>query len=81
LFDTGKDWPEPGPNEPSAWTAAVESLLRSGDRLAQAIEQFTDERLRDTVPGRDYDFYYLFHGIVQHSLYHGGQIAMLRRAV
>jgi len=28
LFDTGKDWPEPGPDDPSAWTAAVESLLR-----------------------------------------------------
>jgi hypothetical protein len=28
-----------------------------------------------------YDFYYLFHGIVQHSLYHGGQIAMLKKAV
>ena len=40
-----------------------------------------DARLQDTVPGRQYDFYYLFHGIVQHSLYHGGQIAMLKKAM
>jgi hypothetical protein len=38
------------------------------------------ERLLATVPGREYDFYYLFHGIVQHSLYHAGQIALLGTA-
>jgi hypothetical protein len=26
-------------------------------------------------------FYYLLHGIVQHGLYHAGQIAILNRAV
>jgi len=49
--------------------------------LAAAIEDFDDAKLQDTVPGRQYDFYYLFHGIVQHSLYHGGQIAMLKKAL
>ena len=48
---------------------------------ALSIEGFGDSRLKDIVPGRQYDFYFLFHGIVQHSLYHGGQIAMLKRAV
>ena len=58
----------------------VERLFENAKRLAQAIEFFTDDRLKEAVPGREYDFYYLFHGIVQHSLYHGGQISMLRRA-
>ena len=48
--------------------------------VIQAIEKFGDERLQETVPGRKYDYYYLFHGIVQHSLYHGGQIALLKKA-
>jgi hypothetical protein len=30
--------------------------------------------------GREYDSYYLFLVIVQHSLYHTGQIAILRSA-
>jgi hypothetical protein len=80
LYGTEKDWlaaDEGG----TAWTAATNHLLQTGERLAQAVEEFTDARLKDIVPGREYDFYYLFHGIVQHSLYHGGQIAMLRRAV
>jgi hypothetical protein len=81
LFGTEKDWPRVGNATAEARAGATDRLFQSGERLAQAIERFTDARLQDTVPGRDYDFYYLFHGIVQHSLYHGGQIAMLKRAV
>jgi hypothetical protein len=80
LFGTERDWPEAGAVGAAAWTATVARLFQSCDRLAHAIEQFGDLRLQETVPGRDYDFYYLFHGIVQHSLYHGGQIAMVKKA-
>jgi hypothetical protein len=81
LFGTEKDWPKAEPNSAAAWTGATDRLFQNAARLADAIGQFTDSRLQDTVPGRDYDFYYLFHGIVQHSLYHAGQIAMLKSAV
>jgi len=81
LFGTERDWPEVADSNAAAWAGATDSLFQSGDRLARAIDRFTDVRLQDTVPGRDYDFYYLLHGIVQHSLYHGGQIAMLKRAL
>ena len=81
LFDAGRDWPKAGEGGAAGWTGAVDRLFHAGDRLAHGIERFTDLRLHDTVPGREYNFYYLFHGIVQHSLYHGGQIAMLKRAV
>ena len=81
LYGTEKDWPSVEDRSLSAWTQTIEHLLATGERLAEAIGRFDDARLKDIVPGRDYDFYYLFHGIVQHSLYHGGQIAMLKRAL
>jgi hypothetical protein len=81
LFGTEKDWPGVTDSSATQWNEAVDRLHRSADRLGDAITQFTDAQLQDTVLGRDYDFYYLFHGIVQHSLYHGGQIAMLKKAV
>jgi hypothetical protein len=65
----------------AAWTEATGHLFQTGERLALAIESFGDTRLEDIVPGRRYDFYHLLHGVVQHSLYHGGQIAMLKRVV
>jgi hypothetical protein len=79
LYRTEEDWPAVGDSSPMAWAGATDGLFQNSERLAQAIEGFADVRLPDTVPGRQYDFYYLFHGIVQHSLYHAGQIAMLTR--
>jgi hypothetical protein len=79
LYGTEKDWPA-GADDAVAWADVVNRLFQSGEQLAHAIEGFSDARLQETVPGRTYDFYYLFHGIVQHSLYHGGQIALLSKA-
>jgi len=80
VHGTERDWPGLRDDSAAAWSAAQDQLFQNAERLAHAIEQFDDAKLQDTVPGRQYDFYYLFHGIVQHSLYHGGQIAMLKKA-
>jgi hypothetical protein len=76
-----QNWPLIPDTSAAAWKSAVEDTLRAGSELAGAIEQFGDERLGDTVPGRAYGFYNLFHGIVQHSLYHAGQIAILKKGL
>jgi hypothetical protein len=81
LYSTAKDWPAVRDDSEAAWLTAKDRLFENAERLAQAVEGFDDAKLQNTVPGRQYDFYYLFHGIVQHSLYHGGQIAMLKKAV
>ena len=57
------------------------SVFATNEEMAQAIEGFDDARLAETVPGRNYDFYQLLHGMTQHALYHGGQIALLKKAV
>ena len=74
-----QNWPLIREVDAAGWKAAVENTLRAGNELAAAIEHFGDERLGERVPGRDYGFYNLFHGIVQHSLYHAGQIAILKK--
>jgi DinB superfamily len=76
-----KDWPAVHDASSSHWEAAVSHMFASGEALSLAMGQFGDDRLAETVPGRRYDFYYLFHGVVQHSLYHGGQIALLKKAI
>lgn len=81
LYGTEKDWPAPTADSAEAWFDSQDKLFEDAEKLAQAIEKFEDAKLRDTVPGRSYDFYYLFQGIVQHSLYHGGQIAILKKAI
>ena len=41
---------------------------------------FDPRRLDDTVQGKNYSFYVMAHGVVQHDLYHAGQIALLKKA-
>lgn len=67
----------------AAWKKAVEHLAKTHSRLVETVAAFPEARLHDQVPGKTgdfYDFYYLFSGIVQHELYHAGQIALLKKA-
>jgi uncharacterized damage-inducible protein DinB len=63
-----------------AWRRAVTEAKRTHDTLVKTVGTLPDSRLRDQVPGKDYDFYHLLHGVVQHELYHAGQIAILKKA-
>ncbi len=70
----------PEPTE-AAWREALEHTKRTHDALVKTVAALPDQRLRDRVPGKRYDFYYMLHGLVQHELYHAGQIAILKKTV
>ena len=75
-----EDWPSmPAPNE-TAWQAAIGDLRRARDELRRAMLAFDATRLGAVVQGKTYSFYVMLHGVVQHDLYHAGQIAVLRKA-
>ena len=66
----------------AAWREAIEYAKHTHNELVKAVAAFPDSRLREQVPGKteDYnDFFYMFSGIVQHELYHAGQIALLKK--
>jgi uncharacterized damage-inducible protein DinB len=67
----------------AAWRAALELLRNTHDDLVKAVSEFSDDRLQEQVPGKRepyYNYYYMFSGIVQHELYHAGQIMILKKA-
>ncbi|MFZ0814954.1 MAG: DinB family protein [Candidatus Sulfotelmatobacter sp.] len=68
----------PKPTE-AAWRKAVAETKRAHDVLVKTVEGLPESRLRERVPGKKYDFYHLLHGVVQHELYHAGQIAILKK--
>lgn len=80
MVNTALDWPAVSDRSEVAWKQATEDLFKGAEELARAIEMLPDEKLQETVPGGEYNFYHLLHGIVQHSLYHAGQIAVLKKA-
>jgi len=66
----------------AAWRKAVEHLKHTHDELVKAVAAFPDSRLQEQVPGKTEkyrNFFYMFSGIVQHELYHAGQIALLKK--
>jgi uncharacterized damage-inducible protein DinB len=73
------DWPPVADTSEAAWRQAIENLTHSKQKLHRAISQLDDERLSDPVPGKDYSIYVLLHGVIQHNLYHAGQIAILKK--
>ena len=67
----------------AAWRQAIESAKNTHNELIKAVAAFPDSRLHGQVPGKTesyYNYFYMFSGIVQHELYHAGQIALLKKA-
>jgi uncharacterized damage-inducible protein DinB len=66
----------------AAWRESVEQLKRTHEQLVKTVAAFPDSRLAKQVPGKKatyHNFFYMFSGIVQHELYHAGQIALLKK--
>jgi uncharacterized damage-inducible protein DinB len=67
----------------AAWRTALDEVRRIHTELLSAVSALPDSRLGEMVPGKQgahYTFYYMLHGVVQHELYHAGQIALLKKA-
>lgn len=63
-----------------AWQTTLQSLNRSNQELRDAIKRIDDSQLDEIVPGMIYSNYAMLHGVIQHDLYHAGQIALLKKA-
>ena len=66
----------------TAWRKALADVRRVHEKLVEAVSFLPDSQLDEKVPGKEgahYTFYYMLHGVLQHELYHAGQIALLKK--
>ena len=75
-----EDWPPVIDNSESAWKQTIQGLKDGHKKLADRIATLTDADLPNKVPGRDHSVYKTLHGLIQHNLYHAGQIAILKKS-
>lgn len=70
------------PSRPSAraWARARQGLTAAHAQLADTVAALTDDALSATVRNRTYTVGAMIDGVIEHTTYHGGQIALLRRA-
>ena len=76
-----KDWPPVPAPSPSAWRQTVEQIGSAYDALATHLEWMKPEDLQRIVPGRDYTVETMVRGVIEHGVYHAGQVAILKKAL
>ncbi|MFN2578909.1 MAG: DinB family protein [Pyrinomonadaceae bacterium] len=76
-----EDWPPPEENSEAAWEQAKEAFNRGHQALVAAIARTPESSLDVPVFEGMSTFYVTLHGLIQHDLYHAGQIAVLKKAL
>jgi uncharacterized damage-inducible protein DinB len=76
-----EDWPSVKDRSGEAWRDTVERMKAAHRELAADVAALDDSRLIGRVPGREHNILAMIHGVVEHDAYHGGQIAILKRAL
>lgn len=73
------DWPAVLGATEADWQQDLKTLADVNAALVAAVREFPVERLEELVPEKEFNYYFMLHGIVAHNIYHAGQIAALKR--
>ena len=81
------DWPAVTDTSERGWSETLALLERGHRELTETVARLSDDRLeqtlgqeRDRPTGGGVSVYTTIHGIIQHTAYHTGQIALLKKA-
>lgn len=77
-MNSNKDWTETNINTELEWGELLNKLISTQKKIIETLEeQVSKDYLNEKVSGHDYCFEYLLNGIIQHDIYHLGQIGIL----
>jgi uncharacterized damage-inducible protein DinB len=65
----------------AAWAEARERLDRAHTDLQHMLETFGSDVLDRRVADKGYTVGFMLHGAIQHTLYHAGQVAILKKTM
>jgi uncharacterized damage-inducible protein DinB len=74
-----EDWPPVGEITEHAWKNVLNRLKLNHVALEEVVVRLDEAKLQEIVPGTPYNVYFLLHGVIQHDLYHAGQMALLKK--
>jgi uncharacterized damage-inducible protein DinB len=75
------DWPPADDTSEAAWEQAKAALDRGHEAFREAITRVDESRLDEPILEGMSTVCVTLHGVIQHDLYHAGQIAMLKKAL
>ena len=74
-----EDWPQVTDTSCEAWEEALRNLRTEYELLREEVLRWRGRDLDEATEGQRYTVYEMLHGVVQHNLYHAGQIALLKK--
>jgi uncharacterized damage-inducible protein DinB len=84
----GGDWPNPGTPDEQKWQQLINSFKLANVTLGGMIEDFPEDKWdaptndkRNRELGTGVSYRALTEGLIQHHVYHSGQLALLNRIV
>lgn len=79
IYNTEEDWSPDEDMSEEAWAAARRKLTETYVALREAVLALDDAGLDEPIFPNMSTRYVSLHGAVQHTLYHAGQIALVRK--
>ena len=76
------DWPAATESGDAAWKDTLAKLNAAYNRLQETLSRMKDSDLEHLLEGAEKTpIYVMLHGVIQHNLYHAGQINILKKAL
>ena len=79
ILNSADDWPVDYEKTEAQWNTALQLLEQSQNQVADAFSKFDETQLDESMHGRKFSWYDFIHGLIQHDIYHSGQIAILKK--
>ncbi|MDT5268537.1 MAG: hypothetical protein QOH49_723 [Acidobacteriota bacterium] len=79
IYNTEEDWSPVADATEETWAAARRKLTETYVALRDAVLALDDAQLDEPILPEMSTRYVSLHGAVQHTLYHAGQIALVRK--
>jgi uncharacterized damage-inducible protein DinB len=72
------DWRTIDPSK-HTWKKGLDTFKLTHDKIIKLLEKKDDSFLKDIVDYREYNFRFLLNGLIQHNIYHLGQVAYVSK--
>jgi uncharacterized damage-inducible protein DinB len=81
IYNTEEDWPSVTDATEEAWAAARRKLTETYVALREAVLRLDDAQLDEPILPEMSTRHVSLHGAIQHTLYHAGQIALVKKSL
>jgi len=74
------DWREIDP-QVHTWKKGMEHLKATHSKIIEILNKKEDSLLSEIVPTRRFNYRFMLNGLIQHNIYHLGQVAYVKKTL